>query len=87
MVGENRSENQAHRWYNGIVRALADLGAQPEGFPIAAEDPLFPYELRQMNYGLSARPTHRAVFAIRNDTVVVLRIRHLAQGQLTPEDL
>jgi hypothetical protein len=33
------------------------------------------------------RPTHRAVFAIRGEGMVVLAVRHLAQQDLSPDDV
>jgi len=77
--GENRSPAQAVRWYNGFIEVLQSLAKSPERCPLAAENDAFPYELRQLAYGLGRKPTHRAVFTIRPDMVLVLRIRHLAQ--------
>jgi hypothetical protein len=38
-------------------------------------------------YGLHTKPTHRAVFEIRGQHVVIHGIRHLSRRDLTPEDL
>ena len=46
-----------------------------------------PFEIRQLVYGLGRKRTHRAIFTIRPDQVVVLTIRHLAQSDLGSEDL
>jgi hypothetical protein len=43
-------------------------------------------EIRELHYGLGHRSTHRAVFAMRNDEVIVYTVRHLAQRDLTPDD-
>jgi hypothetical protein len=43
--------------------------------------------LRELLYGVRSKPTHRAVFELRNDEVIVHSIRHLAQRDLTPQDL
>jgi len=37
-------------------------------------------DIRQLNYGLSSKPTHRALFTIVSPD-------HLAQGPLDPEDV
>ena len=37
-------------------------------------------------YGVGRRPTHRAVFTVRSDLVLVLRVRHLAQKEISPDD-
>lgn len=84
---QNRSPEQARRWYTGFSAAIRSLAQNAERCPRASESESFPFEIRQLNYGIGRRPTHRAVFTIREDTVVVLRIRHLAQDQLLPNDL
>lgn len=84
---DNRSAEQAARWYNGISVRLSDLAENPEQFPLAAEDYAFPFEVRELHYGLGSKPTHRALFTIRPGEVYVFCIRHVAQRPLTPEDL
>ncbi len=83
---ENRSAEQAARWYDGFVDAIELLGENPVRYPLARENGEFPYELREMHYGLGGRATHRAVFTIRPEAVVVLAVRHAAQRDITPED-
>jgi len=46
-----------------------------------------PYPARQLTYGIGNKPTHRAVFEVRGDTVYVVAIRHLAQDDLTIDEL
>jgi plasmid stabilization system protein ParE len=84
---EYRSQEQAFRWLEGFEAALAFLAENPERHPLAREDAEFPFSLRQLTYGLGGKPTHRAVFRIREDQVIVYGIRHLAQRDITPEDL
>lgn len=36
-------------------------------------------ELHELHFGLRNKPTHRAVFEIRGDEVIVHSVRHLAQ--------
>jgi plasmid stabilization system protein ParE len=83
---ENRSPQQADRWYIGFVKKLLTLEYNPERYPLATENSFFPHEIRQFNYGLGVKLTHRALFTIRPDTVIVLRIRHLAQKPLAGDD-
>ena len=83
----HRSPSQAARWYAGFSEALASLSRNPERCPLASENGRFPYEIREMYYGLGSRPTHRAVFTIREDIVLVLTVRHAAQAELTEADL
>jgi hypothetical protein len=37
--------------------------------------------------GLGRRPSHRVVFTIRPEGVVVLRVRHLAQERIAADDV
>ena len=75
------------RWYQGIRAAIAGLNTSPERCPVAAEQKIVPYEIRELHFGLGSRPTHRAVFTIVRETVVVLTVRHLARDELRPDDL
>lgn len=84
---ENRSVDQAARWYAGFSDAIASLATDPQRSPLAPENDRFPCELRELHYGLGSRPTHRAVFTIRPDMVLILTIRHGAQAELEEEDL
>ena len=83
---ENRSPEQALKWYNGFIQAIRSLAKNPQRCPVAPENDAFPYEIRQLAYGLGKRPTHRAVFTVRPDLVLILRIRHQAQQQIDPDN-
>jgi hypothetical protein len=61
------------------------LEHNPERFALAAENDRFPYEIRQLNFGIGRKPTHRLVYTIRPREVVVLRLRHLAQEAIEVE--
>lgn len=84
---ENRSAEQAERWYDGISEALLSLRENPGRCTHAAESSAFPFDVQQLNYGLGRKPTHRALFTIRGDMVYVFSIRHLAQKPVTPDNL
>lgn len=81
---KHHSIEQAARWLDGFEIEIQNLADDPERHPLARENSLFesPYPVRQLNYGLSSRPTHRAVFEIRGNTIYVVAIRHLAQDDL-----
>jgi len=83
----NRSEKQADRWYQKLVATIDLLKSQPERFARAEENGVLPIELRQANFGLSRKLTHRIVYTIRPDMVLVFRILHLAQHTLSPGDI
>ena len=84
---EHRSQEQAVRWLDGFETAISGLSTTPEKHPLAREDADFSFTLRQLVYGLGRKPTHRALFRIRDDAVIVYGIRHLVQRDVTPEDL
>ncbi|MFQ5734882.1 MAG: type II toxin-antitoxin system RelE/ParE family toxin [Planctomycetaceae bacterium] len=84
---ENRDQDQAVRWLEGFEAAINTLARDPDKWSIAREDDEFPFTLRQLLYGLRNHRTHRAVFEIRGDEVIVHGIRHLAQGDITPDDI
>jgi plasmid stabilization system protein ParE len=84
---ENRSVEQAERWYDGFSEALLSLPKNPERCPFAAESSAFPFDVRQLNYGIGRKLTHRALFTVRGEIVYVFSVRHLAQKPVTPDDL
>jgi plasmid stabilization system protein ParE len=84
---QNRSEEQANRWYTGILAEIRSLSKMPERCSMAEERDLLSQGVRQLLFGLGRRATHRAVFAIEGDTVIVLRVRHTSQDALTLDDL
>ena len=84
---KRRSVEQAERWYADILGAIDSLANQAARHPLARENDDFPYDLRQMNFGIGGRPTHRILFTVRPDAVVVLSVRHAAQDDVTPDDL
>lgn len=77
----------ADKWYNGFIDALISLENNPQQHGLAGENDAFSEELRQVLYGSGHKKTHRAVFAIRPGMVVVHLIRHLAQQDISPDDL
>lgn len=82
-----RSVEQAEQWYLGIRAAIANLATSPERWAIAAERQRFPYEIRELHFGLGSRPTHRVLFTIVKETVLVLTVRHAAQDRIRPKDI
>lgn len=84
---ENRSVEQAERWYDGFAKAIVALSDHPMRYPLAREKDQFPCEVRVMNYGLSSHATHRALYTIRPDAVVVLSIRSTSQQDAAPDNL
>jgi plasmid stabilization system protein ParE len=74
------SVEQAERWYQGIRSAIADLADSPERCAVAPEQQRgLPYDVRELHYGLGSKPTHRVLFTIVGETVLVLTVRHAAR--------
>jgi plasmid stabilization system protein ParE len=76
----------ADDWFNGVVTAMDSLATKAEQFPLARENDEFPFALREMLYGLGKRKTHRVLFVIRPDKVVVHQVRHVAQRNMTTDN-
>jgi plasmid stabilization system protein ParE len=79
----NHSFEQADRWHDGFLKKLLSLEQSPGRYPMAMESTRFHLKIHQINYGLGKRPTHRALYIIREREVLVLRIRHFSQEDLT----
>lgn len=85
---ENRDQSEAARWYAAFSDRIFGLDHYPQSLPLADENDEFPYEIRQLNFGVSARPTHQAIYTIvEPDIVLVLTIRHSARNRLGPDDV
>ncbi|MDZ4850369.1 MAG: type II toxin-antitoxin system RelE/ParE family toxin [Pirellulaceae bacterium] len=80
--GENRSMEQATRWYSEIFKAIQSLRDFPERCPIAPESDIYPSGVRALFFGIGPHPSHRILFTIVDSDVFILRIRHLAQNYL-----
>jgi plasmid stabilization system protein ParE len=77
----------AERWYVGFLKALLDLEKNPTARPFAAENPDFPFELREFLYRSRSGSVSRALFTIVRQEVRVLAIRRPGQDLVTREDL
>lgn len=80
-IAEHGSLDAATRWYAALEQTVASLSEMPRRFAPARESDLFPgVDLRQ-----AVVMSHRVVFAVRDDEVHVLHVRHTARlnlGQL-----
>jgi plasmid stabilization system protein ParE len=84
---EHRSVEQSERWHRACDAALDSLSERAMRCPRARESRKAPVELRQFAFGVGRSHTHRLVFAIRPDRIVVYRVKHLAQKDLSIDDL
>ena len=83
----SRSEDQANRWYAGIHLSILALRKTALRCPPANESKLHPSGLRQMNFGIGRKPTHRIIFVVDDDIVKIVRVRHSSQRSLREEEL
>jgi len=79
---EHHSVEQTTRWFDSIYEQLLSLSEFPESHSPSAENGDFPYQIRDKLLGLGSRPSHRAVFAVWDETVYVLTIRSVSQDRL-----
>lgn len=83
----NRSSEQASRWYAGIAASIDSLKRDASRHPAAPESHLIPTGVRELRFGLGRRPTHRVLYTVDDDTVIVFRVRHVSQRALTADEL
>ena len=84
---EHHSAEQAVRWYESAFVKIYSLDAMPERHGLSYENGDFPYEIRDLLFGLGSRPRYRAVFTIKGNEVHVLTVRRAEEAPLTPGDL
>jgi plasmid stabilization system protein ParE len=83
-MADNTSRAAAARWYDGLTKKIDSLCHRPFRCPLAAENDLFPEEIRELLYGKAGKRIHkhRILFTIREDKVHVLFVRHTARDEL-----
>jgi plasmid stabilization system protein ParE len=84
---EHRSAEQAERWHVACEQAMDSLPSRATNCSRARESVNSPVELRQLAFGVGRRPTHRLVFAIRPEKIVLYRVTHLAQEDLSIDEI
>jgi plasmid stabilization system protein ParE len=82
-----RSDEAASKWIAAVEGALDVLEQHPQTFPRAREDGMRGTSLHECAIGAGRRLTHRLIFAIRPDKVVVYAIHHVSRKDLTIDDL
>ena len=90
---EDRLGGLAKRSFGGVMfvdtphQRKLGLRDTPDRCGLARENPTFPCSVHELLYGLGSRTTPRALFTIRHDIVFVFSIRHVAQRDVSPDDL
>lgn len=73
------SVRAAVRWYDGCFNAIQSLGSTPNRGRLAPEAETFERDIRQVVYH-----SHRILYEVVGDIVIVLHVRHGARLPLTP---
>jgi plasmid stabilization system protein ParE len=81
---ENVSLDYADKWLWGISVAVTSLSSFPNRCPISDESDAFDFPVRQLLYGKKPH-VYRILFAVENDKVFVLRVRHTKQQRFIDE--
>lgn len=84
---EHRSAEQAANWLFGIRQAMLSLDTMPERHGRADEHELMQADIRQVGYGIGARPTHRILYEVHDEEVVIYRVRSARQDRLGLSEL
>lgn len=84
---DNHSPTQARTWMLGIRAAILALETMPERYGYADEKALRQEGIRQMGFGVGNRSTHRVIYAVMQDEVIIYRVRAGRQDQISTDDL
>lgn len=76
---DNRDPEQATEWYESIFPAIQSLAQMPRRCAFAREQDPYPGELRQLQFGIGRKATHRIIFTIEDETVFILAVLHHRQ--------
>jgi plasmid stabilization system protein ParE len=82
-----RSIDAADKWITAVEKALDALEQNPQQFPRAREESELGIALHEHAFGAGRRLTHRLIFAIRPNKVVVYAVHHASRRDLTIDDL
>lgn len=82
-----QSATAATKWIDAVERAVEQLEAEAEAGSPVPESQRLQITLLQTLIAVGKKPTHRMVYAIRDRTVTVYAIRHLARDELTEDEL
>ncbi len=76
---ENRSKEEAERWYIAVMEKIYSLEQLPLRCPIARESEILGIEIRHLLFGISSKHTHRVLYTMDGDIVKVVRVLSTSQ--------
>jgi plasmid stabilization system protein ParE len=84
ILGQSTSRTIAVRWVRSLRAKIASLRINPRRCPIDPDSEMYGDEVRVLLYG-RRHGVYRVLFAIREQTVHVLTVRHSARARLTED--
>ncbi len=84
--GSQRSRAAGERWFDGLERLTETLTVRPDRCPAVFSIVEAGRTVRELLYG-RGRVRYRLLFAIKGETVWILRVYHSARPDLRPDDL
>ncbi len=83
----DRNTRAVPKWQARVIHFRTQLAADLHRYPQAEEADDLGLDLRELSIGKKRGTTHRVLFTIRGNLVVVHRVRQAAQDRLTEDDL
>ncbi len=77
-----RNPEYADQWFRGLMNLIATLQDKPRRCALIKKNHFTSEEIRQILYGKS-RNKYRVIFAVREDIVHIVYVRHSAQSSIT----
>lgn len=81
------AEEVAEQWLQNFQSAADGLRQHPDRHPEIRERVRLKVPVREVLFGGGKKLTHRILFQIEAEQVVILTVRHAAQSDLGEEDL
>ena len=85
FIRQQGAPQAAKAWLAGARAKIKTLSDHPERASLAPERFSFNEPIRELLYGSGNRGTYRFLFAIIDDCVFVLHVRHGSRLPMTPE--
>ena len=85
-IRQSGAPEAARVWLAGARKRIQSLATSPERAHAAPESVSFAEPIRELIYGSGNRGVYRILFAIFDDTVFVLHVRHGSMLPLVPEE-